>query len=78
MTTITLDKKAIQNGNRFVFENREGDNWDSAEIDQNDKGEFRILFNGAFIWIGKFFPALQKRFDTLCEKWNLTPNLNDE
>lgn len=70
-TTIKLDKKEILSGNILTFETKDKEDLRGAEIDINKKGEFRIWFNGCFIWIGKTFQCLQKRFDTLNEKWDL-------
>lgn len=70
-TTITLDKKEILNGNVLSFETKDKENIRVAEIDINTKGEFRLWFNGCFLWMGKTFKSLQKRFDTLNEKWDL-------
>lgn len=67
----TLNKEILKQGEIQSFETKDKDDLRVAEIDVNPKGEFRIFFNGKFIWIGKTFTSLSKRFDSLCERWNL-------
>lgn len=78
MANFTLDKKALEAGKTICFETIEKDELRGCEIDINKSGFFRIWFNGKFIFIGKFFPALQKRFDTLNEKWKLEPTTEEQ
>ena len=92
---IKLDEKALKAGRKLRFDNedwcienhkdeiRGGKIWfDGPNSNMPDWAQgFKIFFNGKLIHSSKTFKSLQRRFDRLVLKWNLTepnPRINVE
>ena len=60
----------IKSGATLVWENE--DRSLSADVDKNDKGEFRIWFNGTFVKMGKTLKPIDAKLSDLVRKHKLT------